>query len=103
MVPLGAPFVLTVNATDPARPTRAGSWRILTPMTQEALSGRTYAGQPVADRQRQRRARFLESGLTVFARDGYPNSSVGAICKVAGLPCAPSTNRTRRSASIHAW
>ncbi|HEY5855127.1 MAG TPA: TetR family transcriptional regulator [Aldersonia sp.] len=54
-------------------------------MTQEALSGRTYAGQPVADRQRERRARFLESGLTVFARDGYPSSSVGAICKVASL------------------
>ncbi|MGQ4597013.1 TetR family transcriptional regulator [Nocardia sp. R6R-6] len=44
-----------------------------------------YAGQPVEDRQRQRRARFLESGLTVFARDGYANSSVGAICKDAGL------------------
>ncbi|MBU3060693.1 TetR/AcrR family transcriptional regulator [Nocardia sp. NEAU-G5] len=44
-----------------------------------------YAGQPVEDRQRQRRARFLESGLTVFARDGYGNSSVGAICKDAGL------------------
>ncbi len=44
-----------------------------------------YAGQPVEDRQRQRRARFLESGLSVFARDGYANSSVGAICKDAGL------------------
>ncbi len=44
-----------------------------------------YAGQPVEDRQRQRRARFLESGLTVFSRDGYANSSVGAICKDAGL------------------
>ncbi|NKY54110.1 TetR/AcrR family transcriptional regulator [Nocardia vermiculata] len=44
-----------------------------------------YAGQPVEDRQRQRRVRFLESGLTVFARDGYANSSVGAICKDAGL------------------
>ncbi len=44
-----------------------------------------YAGQPVEDRQRQRRARFLESGLTVFTRDGYANSSVGAICKDAGL------------------
>ncbi|RJO76643.1 TetR/AcrR family transcriptional regulator [Nocardia panacis] len=44
-----------------------------------------YAGLPVADRQRERRARFLESGLTVFARDGYTTSSVGAICKDAGL------------------
>ena len=46
---------------------------------------RTYAGQAVEDRQRLRRERFLESGLTVFARDGYSNSSVGAICKDAGL------------------
>lgn len=55
------------------------------PMSQDANTGRMYAGQPVEDRQRQRRARFLESGLTVFARDGYANSSVGAICKDAGL------------------
>lgn len=54
-------------------------------MSQETNAGRMYAGQPVEDRQRQRRARFLESGLTVFARDGYANSSVGAICKDAGL------------------
>ncbi|MET8797833.1 TetR/AcrR family transcriptional regulator [Nocardia sp. NPDC004568] len=54
-------------------------------MSQEANSGRRYAGQPVEDRQRERRARFLESGLTVFSRDGYANSSVGAICKDAGL------------------
>src|SRR6266568_3312362 len=54
-------------------------------MSQETNAGRMYAGQPVEDRQRQRRARFLESGLTVFARDGYGNSSVGAICKDAGL------------------
>jgi AcrR family transcriptional regulator len=54
-------------------------------MSQETNTGRMYAGQPVEDRQRQRRARFLESGLTVFARDGYANSSVGAICKDAGL------------------
>ncbi|MBO0883639.1 MAG: TetR/AcrR family transcriptional regulator [Mycobacterium sp.] len=54
-------------------------------MSQHAPTGRTYAGQPVADRQRQRRARFLDSGLTVFAREGYMGSSVGAICKDAGL------------------
>ncbi|MFR9750681.1 TetR/AcrR family transcriptional regulator [Nocardia sp. 004] len=54
-------------------------------MSQDANTGRMYAGQPVEDRQRQRRARFLESALTVFARDGYANSSVGAICKDAGL------------------
>ncbi|MCX5041891.1 TetR/AcrR family transcriptional regulator [Aldersonia sp. NBC_00410] len=54
-------------------------------MTQEVSVGRTYAGQPVEDRQRERRSRFLESGLTVFARDGYANSSVGAICRDAGL------------------
>lgn len=44
-----------------------------------------YAGLPVQDRQRQRRERFLQSGLTIFARDGYANSSVGAICKDAAL------------------
>ena len=53
-------------------------------MTTEA-GGRRYAGQSVGDRQRERHARFLESGLTVFARDGYGNSSVGSICKDAGL------------------
>ncbi|MBJ8347783.1 TetR/AcrR family transcriptional regulator [Antrihabitans sp. YC2-6] len=53
-------------------------------MSQDSV-GRTYAGQLVEDRQKERRARFLESGLTVFARDGYANSSVGAICKDAGL------------------
>lgn len=44
-----------------------------------------YAGLPVQDRQRQRRERFLQSGLTIFAREGYANSSVGAICKDAAL------------------
>ncbi len=53
-------------------------------MTRVAI-GRTYAGQAIADRQKERRARFLESALTVFAQDGYSNSSVGAICRVAGL------------------
>jgi AcrR family transcriptional regulator len=63
----------------------SGPWVLSAPMSQDANTGRMYAGQPVEDRQRQRRARFLESGLTVFARDGYANSSVGAICKDAGL------------------
>jgi AcrR family transcriptional regulator len=54
-------------------------------MTQVASVGRMYAGLPVQDRQRQRRERFLQSGLTIFAREGYANSSVGAICKDAGL------------------
>jgi len=53
-------------------------------MTRAAL-GRTYAGQAIADRQKERRARFLESALTIFAQDGYSNSSVGAICRAAGL------------------
>lgn len=66
--------------------TRGSGLSVLSaPMSQDANTGRMYAGQPVEDRQRQRRARFLESGLTVFARDGYANSSVGAICKDAGL------------------
>lgn len=63
----------------------SGSSVLSASMSQETNAGRMYAGQPVEDRQRQRRARFLESGLTVFARDGYANSSVGAICKDAGL------------------
>lgn len=53
-------------------------------MSQETV-GRTYRGQAIEDRQRERRARFVNSGLTLFARDGYANSSVGAICKDAGL------------------
>src|SRR5262245_11516782 len=54
-------------------------------MTQVASVGRMYAGLPVSDRQRQRRERFLQSGLNIFDRDGYANSSVGAICKDAAL------------------
>ncbi|CAM3869673.1 TetR/AcrR family transcriptional regulator [Smaragdicoccus niigatensis] len=57
---------------------------VSTTMTRAAL-GRTYAGQAIADRQKERRARFLESALTIFAQDGYSNSSVGAICRAAGL------------------
>lgn len=64
---------------------RSGHSVLFASMSQDVNSGRKYAGQPVEDRQRQRRARFLESGLTIFARDGYANSSVGAICKDAGL------------------
>lgn len=74
----------TSNATYPGRGDLFEWLVVSSPMTRAAL-GRTYAGQAIADRQKDRRARFLESALTIFAQDGYANSSVGAICRAAGL------------------
>ncbi|KAF0845123.1 TetR/AcrR family transcriptional regulator [Nocardia caishijiensis] len=51
-------------------------------------SGRTrhnYTGTSVAERQVERRALFIEAGLTVFAEKSYANSSLTDVCAVAGL------------------
>ncbi|MFE7802155.1 TetR/AcrR family transcriptional regulator [Nocardia sp. NPDC057440] len=48
-------------------------------------SDRSYGGLPVAQRRAQRRARFAEAALTVFAERTYAKSSVTDICAVAGL------------------
>ncbi|MFQ6326088.1 TetR/AcrR family transcriptional regulator [Nocardia sp. CWNU-33] len=48
-------------------------------------SNRSYGGLPVAQRRAQRRARFAEAALSVFAERTYAKSSVTDICAVAGL------------------
>ncbi|MGM7648823.1 TetR/AcrR family transcriptional regulator [Nocardia sp. JW2] len=51
-------------------------------------SGRTrhnYTGTSVAERQVERRALFIEAGLTVFAEKSYANSSLTDVCATAGL------------------
>ncbi len=50
-----------------------------------AESNRTYSGQPVAERRVARRARFLDSALSVFAEKTYAHSSISDICAHAGL------------------
>ncbi|TDP30691.1 TetR/AcrR family transcriptional regulator [Nocardia ignorata] len=52
------------------------------------ISGRTrhnYTGTSVAERQVERRALFIEAGLTVFAEKSYANSSLTDVCAAAGL------------------
>ncbi len=51
----------------------------------ERLSERRYRGLPPEVRQADRRRRFREAGLDVFAETGYMSSSVPEICRVAGL------------------
>lgn len=51
-------------------------------------SGRTrhnYTGTSVAERQVERRALFIDAGLTVFAEKSYANSSLTDVCAAAGL------------------
>ncbi|CAM2965844.1 TetR/AcrR family transcriptional regulator [Skermania piniformis] len=46
---------------------------------------RRYGGRPVADRRADRRNRFIDAGLQVFADNGYAHSSVSDVCAAAGL------------------
>jgi AcrR family transcriptional regulator len=46
---------------------------------------RTYGGQSMAVRRAERRAKFIEAGLSVFSAKGYASSSVADICSEAGL------------------
>ncbi|GEE03921.1 TetR family transcriptional regulator [Gordonia spumicola] len=46
---------------------------------------RSYRGQPVDDRRRQRRTRFLDSALALFGTQGYAASSIPAVCRHASL------------------
>lgn len=46
---------------------------------------RIYGGQSMAVRRADRRAKFIEAGLTVFSAKGYAGSSVADICTEAGL------------------
>lgn len=46
---------------------------------------RIYGGQSMAVRRAERRAKFIDAGLTVFSGKGYAGSSVADICAEAGL------------------
>ena len=48
-------------------------------------SSRSYRGRSAAERRADRRARFLEAGLIVFADKGYAQSTVTDVCAEAGL------------------
>lgn len=46
---------------------------------------RTYGGQSVEDRRRERRERLLQAGLEVFGTEGYRNSSIAKVCVAADV------------------
>jgi len=50
-----------------------------------ARTRHNYTGTSVAERQIERRALFIEAGLTVFAEKSYANSSLTDVCAAAGL------------------
>lgn len=53
--------------------------------SQPASSGRRYGGVDLQERQRQRRARLVASGLAVFGDKGYHAATVRDVCKAAEL------------------
>ncbi|MFE3546249.1 TetR/AcrR family transcriptional regulator [Nocardia sp. NPDC059177] len=50
-----------------------------------ARTRHNYTGNSVAERQVERRALFIEAGLSVFAEKSYANSSLTDVCAAAGL------------------
>src|SRR5262245_52497115 len=44
-----------------------------------------YGGRSAAERQSERRRRFLDAGLEMFGRTGYRATAVAALCETAGL------------------
>lgn len=51
----------------------------------EEVKGRRYRGVSEEVRRTERRQRFIEAGLDVFAERGYHSSTVRSICANAGL------------------
>lgn len=51
----------------------------------EEVKGRRYRGVSEEVRRSERRQRFIEAGLDVFAERGYHSSTVRSICANAGL------------------
>ncbi len=51
----------------------------------EEVKGRRYRGVSEEVRRTERRQRFIEAGLEVFAERGYHSSTVRSICANAGL------------------
>lgn len=50
-----------------------------------STGARIYGGRPMAVRRAERRAKFIDAGMTIFGESGYSSSSVAEICSVAGL------------------
>ncbi|TLG14940.1 TetR/AcrR family transcriptional regulator [Nocardia cyriacigeorgica] len=50
-----------------------------------ARTRHNYAGRSVQERRAERRALFIEAGLTVFAEKTYAASSISDVCAAAGL------------------
>lgn len=46
---------------------------------------RSYGGRSVAERQAERRERFMAAALDVFGTSGYAQGTISAICAAAGL------------------
>ncbi|WP_054811153.1 TetR/AcrR family transcriptional regulator [Nocardia arizonensis] len=49
------------------------------------IVGRQYGGRAVAERKAERRLRFLEAAIRLFAERGYTDCSLADVCAVAGL------------------
>ncbi|WP_066907491.1 TetR/AcrR family transcriptional regulator [Millisia brevis] len=68
---------------------------------------RTYGGQAVEDRRRERRERLLQAGLEVFGDEGYRNSSIAKVCATADVVRAQFyehfTNREDLLVAVYDW
>ena len=53
--------------------------------SQDALNGRTYAGEVQAERQAKRHQKFIEAGHELFGTIGFRQTTVRVICKQAEL------------------
>jgi len=47
--------------------------------------GRRYAGESASDRRAARRERLIRAAILVYGEMGYRQTTIGAICKAAGL------------------
>src|SRR5947209_3553369 len=54
-------------------------------VTEAAAEGRVWGGMSAAERQDRRREQLLDAGLEVFARAGWTDATVAAICRAAHL------------------
>ena len=48
-------------------------------------SGRSYRGASADERRDERKRKLIEAGVKVIGRDGYPATTVRAVCAEAGL------------------
>src|SRR3954447_7195429 len=55
------------------------------PDSELPAKGRAYGGVSQAERQSERRARFIEAGIAAFGRDGFAATTTRSLCAEAGL------------------